>query len=67
MMGTLQQSLCRFMGSEKGEMSAIGTKRTWACALQMSAIRGKKDISAPFRKAHRLQLTELDLANRFQR
>ena len=27
-----------------GEMSAIGTKRTWACALHMSAIGGKADI-----------------------
>ena len=25
-------------------MSAIGTKRTWACALQMSAIGGKTDM-----------------------
>ena len=25
-------------------MSAFGTKRTWACALQMSAIGGKADI-----------------------
>ena len=27
-----------------GGMSAIGTKRTWACALQMSAIGGKADM-----------------------
>jgi hypothetical protein len=26
-------------------MSAIGTKQTWACALQMSAIVGKADIA----------------------
>ena len=25
-------------------MSAFGTKRTWACALQMSAIGGKADM-----------------------
>jgi hypothetical protein len=30
-------------------MSAIGTKRTWACALQMSAIWGKADIPRAFR------------------
>ena len=30
-------------------MSAIGTKRTWACALQMSAI-GVKRTSFPHRK-----------------
>ena len=29
-----------------GGMSAFGTKRTWACALQMSAIGGKADIGA---------------------
>jgi hypothetical protein len=28
-------------------MVAIGTKRTWACALQMSAIGGKADIAGP--------------------
>jgi hypothetical protein len=28
-----------------GGMSAIGTKRTWACALQMSSIGGKADMT----------------------
>ena len=28
-----------------GVMSAIGTKRTWACALHMSAIGGKADMT----------------------
>ena len=32
-------------------MSAFGTKRTCRVALQMSAIGGKADISALFRKA----------------
>jgi hypothetical protein len=27
-------------------MSAIGTKRTWTCALHMSAFGGKADIEA---------------------
>jgi hypothetical protein len=27
-----------------GRMSAIGTKRTWASALQMSAFGGKADM-----------------------
>ena len=30
--------------SSWARMSAIGTKRTWDCALQMSAIRGKADM-----------------------
>jgi hypothetical protein len=28
--------------------SAIGTKRTWTCGLQMSAIGGKADIKQTF-------------------
>jgi len=31
-------------------MSAIGTKRTWASALQMSAFGGKADIAIKDRK-----------------
>ena len=32
-------------GKWKGVMSAIGTKQTWTCALQMSAFGGKADIA----------------------
>ena len=31
--------------NEAAQMSAIGTKRTWACALQMSAFGGKADMA----------------------
>ena len=30
-------------------MSAFGTKQTWACALQMSAIGGKADMEIAVR------------------
>jgi hypothetical protein len=41
--------LCDLVKGRK-PMSAIGTKRTWACALQMSAIGGKADM--PFCTAY---------------
>ena len=42
-------------------MSAIGTKQTWACALQMSAIGGKADIvlSANDPKRRSLQVCKM--------
>ena len=34
-----------------GGMSAIGTKRTYACVLQMSAFEGKADMVAALRES----------------